>query len=398
MRQMSAALKAHLRQEVTTLCTCWKATLRNGTMIGFTDHTRDLTFEGSLYKSSGGYTPTAVEASCMLNVDNMEVEGLLGTEVTEIDLRAGLWDNAKVLVFWLNYADVTMGKLVMKAGTVGQLTIKDTSFTAEIRGLTQAYATMIGEITSSLCRARLGDARCKVGMTPYTFTGSIDTIDATNRVFTSSSLTQPGPTGSIAVTGISRAQRAVVTLNAAHTFGAGSGVLIRGVIGVVRDGATDNLGVVQEGSGASVNNYTYGIADVTATSFSIPVDTRLGSADANNGPEYALEYSDYTSGGEAIPQGNTGYFTFGMVTFTSGGNIGLSMEVKSYVPGLVELQLPMPYPINVGDAYTITKGCGKRFNEDCRDGFNNVVNFRGEPHIPGQDQTIQVGGPATPPT
>ena len=40
--------------------------------------------------------------------------------------------------------------------------------------------------------------------------------------------------------------------------------------------------------------------------------------------------------------------------------------------------------IAVADAFTVTAGCDKRF-VTCRDTFDNVVNFRGFPHIPGND-------------
>jgi hypothetical protein len=43
----------------------------------------------------------------------------------------------------------------------------------------------------------------------------------------------------------------------------------------------------------------------------------------------------------------------------------------------------MPFEVVVGDAYSLLPGCRKRLAEDCRDKFNNVVNFRGFPHVPG---------------
>jgi uncharacterized phage protein (TIGR02218 family) len=44
----------------------------------------------------------------------------------------------------------------------------------------------------------------------------------------------------------------------------------------------------------------------------------------------------------------------------------------------------MALPIAPGDAFFVTAGCDKRFGT-CRDRFNNVPNFRGFPHIPGND-------------
>jgi uncharacterized phage protein (TIGR02218 family) len=86
-----------------------------------------------------------------------------------------------------------------------------------------------------------------------------------------------------------------------------------------------------------------------------------------------------------------GWFTGGKLTFTGGANAGLSVEVKTHVnDGAVSLTLwqQMPQSIAVGDTFTVTAGCDKRFTT-CHDRFDNVVNFRGFPHIPGNDFVIR---------
>jgi uncharacterized phage protein (TIGR02218 family) len=85
-----------------------------------------------------------------------------------------------------------------------------------------------------------------------------------------------------------------------------------------------------------------------------------------------------------------GWFTAGKLTFTSGANARLSVEVKSHRHDdtvRFDLWQAMPEPITSGDAFTVTAGCDKRF-QTCHDRFNNVVNFRGFPHIPGNDFVI----------
>lgn len=89
------------------------------------------------------------------------------------------------------------------------------------------------------------------------------------------------------------------------------------------------------------------------------------------------------------------WFARGKITFTSGENTGLSMEVKSFADtasGVIKLQMPMPYPVQVGDTYTMLPGCMKRHIDDCKNKYNNIINFRGEPYVPGNDQMMQVGG------
>lgn len=84
------------------------------------------------------------------------------------------------------------------------------------------------------------------------------------------------------------------------------------------------------------------------------------------------------------------WFTAGKITFTSGANTGFSREVKSYLlaGGALELQIAMPYDVLIGDAYSMHAGCQKRYDVDCRDKFNNVVNHRGFPFVPGSDRMI----------
>jgi len=89
---------------------------------------------------------------------------------------------------------------------------------------------------------------------------------------------------------------------------------------------------------------------------------------------------------------SAGHFNEGKITFTSGNNIGLEMEVKSYSSsGEIEFVLPIAFDMNIGDAYDLDVGCDKSF-ETCKSRFNNAVNFRGEPHVPGMDVILRTAG------
>lgn len=87
-----------------------------------------------------------------------------------------------------------------------------------------------------------------------------------------------------------------------------------------------------------------------------------------------------------------GWFTGGKLTWTHGANSGLAVEIKEHrvVSGHARLSLwqAMPEFILIGDAFTVTAGCDKRF-ATCRERFANAVNFRGFPHIPGNDFVVR---------
>ena len=82
-----------------------------------------------------------------------------------------------------------------------------------------------------------------------------------------------------------------------------------------------------------------------------------------------------------------GWFTGGKLTFTGGANASLSVEVKTHRKGAavsLDLWQAMPEPVVAGDTFIVTAGCDKSF-ATCHGRFANVMNFRGFPHIPGND-------------
>jgi uncharacterized phage protein (TIGR02218 family) len=85
------------------------------------------------------------------------------------------------------------------------------------------------------------------------------------------------------------------------------------------------------------------------------------------------------------------YYNYGKITFSSGLNTGITMQIESYVAAtnLVTLYEPMPFTVVAGDAFTAYAGCDRRF-ATCKTRFNNKDNFRGFPHIPGMDKALTV--------
>lgn len=84
-------------------------------------------------------------------------------------------------------------------------------------------------------------------------------------------------------------------------------------------------------------------------------------------------------------------FRHGKVTFTAGANAGLSGDIRLYTQATreIEMQLPFPFEITPTDAFTIIVGCDKR-RTTCIGTFNNIVNHRGEPFLPGTDKVLRI--------
>ena len=61
MRTIPDGLQAHLDGEATTLCHAWRVTRRDGVVMGFTDHDRDLAFGGLAYLAASGFAASETE-------------------------------------------------------------------------------------------------------------------------------------------------------------------------------------------------------------------------------------------------------------------------------------------------------------------------------------------------
>jgi uncharacterized phage protein (TIGR02218 family) len=114
----------------------------------------------------------------------------------------------------------------------------------------------------------------------------------------------------------------------------------------------------------------------------------LGAAAHHGSGTVASVISNFDFTASGIGSFALGVFSRGKITWLTGNNAGLEIEVKAHAQGSADtrltLFLPMSRPIEVGDTFDITAGCDKRF-ATCRDRFANVVNFGGFPHMPGND-------------
>lgn len=276
MRTIPDALAAHLGGGATTLCRCWSLTRRDGLVLGFTDHDRDLAFDGVTYAATTGLEAAESAAELGFAIGGGEVAGAFAAVgLNEADLARGLYDDARVAIWLVNWNDMSQ-RLLLETGFVGEIRRSDVAFTAEVRGLAKAFDDERGRLYMRSCSADLGDARCGV---------SLATVH-----------------GAVAST-----------------------------------------------------------------------DGRIGLT------------------APALAGHGDGHFTGGRLIFTSGANAGFASEVKSHADagGVVAIQLwqAPPAPIAPGDAFSLTPGCDKSF-ATCQAKFGNGINFRGFPHIPGNDFVI----------
>ncbi|MEL7124585.1 MAG: DUF2163 domain-containing protein [Pseudomonadota bacterium] len=178
MGGQSKAFLDHAATGLTTLCRAWAIERADGQSFGFTDHDRDLRFDGITFRADTGLTAAALAQSTGLSVDNTEALGALSdASVREDEIEAGRFDGAEVQAWVVNWADVDIRWLQFR-GTIGEIRRSGGAFHAELRGLTEALNRPLGRIYQKPCTAVLGDGQCRFALdTPgYVHKGQPDRV------------------------------------------------------------------------------------------------------------------------------------------------------------------------------------------------------------------------------
>lgn len=178
------ALHSHLATGSTTVCRAWTVRRRDGLVLGFTDHDRDIVVDGVTCRADTGMTARTLQQTTGLSVDNSEAFGALSAvAITEDDLTAGRFDGAEVQAYLVNWA-VPQDFLLQFCGSLGEISRVDGSFRAELRGLTELLNRPQGMAYTPGCSAVLGDGRCRFDMTQagYVTEVAVDAVDD-GRVF-----------------------------------------------------------------------------------------------------------------------------------------------------------------------------------------------------------------------
>lgn len=77
-------------------------------------------------------------------------------------------------------------------------------------------------------------------------------------------------------------------------------------------------------------------------------------------------------------------YGYGRLRWIGGANSGLSSAILASDGDEISLREPPPFDISGDELVELIEGCDKGF-ETCRVRFANGDNFRGEPHLPGND-------------
>lgn len=162
MRDVPSELVARIEGGAASLCHVWRVSRPDGTVMGFTDHDRDLTFDGVVCGAASGWSAGAAEVSVGLGAGSVTAAGALDdTAITEEDIAAGLYDGASVEVWRVDWQRPDPG-VRLWVGRLARIRRESGSFLAELEGPLAALERVVGRTYGRGCDALLGDVRCGV--------------------------------------------------------------------------------------------------------------------------------------------------------------------------------------------------------------------------------------------
>ncbi len=184
MRGVSGELQARLDTGATTMCRCWLIVRRDGVRFGFTDHDRDLSIDGDVFKAGSGLDTSVLEASTGLSVDNGQAVGALSDAgLTEADIMAGQYDGAEVWQWLVDWSSPEL-KVLLFRGFLGEIRRGTGAFEAELRGITEALNQPLGRMYLRECDRVFGDAKCGIDVDDPTYSADVIVLEASgNREF-----------------------------------------------------------------------------------------------------------------------------------------------------------------------------------------------------------------------
>lgn len=77
----------------------------------------------------------------------------------------------------------------------------------------------------------------------------------------------------------------------------------------------------------------------------------------------------------------------GTITWTSGANTGFSQTIRVQGTNTITMNIPMLFPIQVGDTFTIFAGCDHT-TSTCNNVFNNLIHYGGFPFVPDPEVIV----------
>jgi len=171
---MTFSIPGVLRSQVTETCLhfrarCWKIQLTavNNVIFRLTDHTEDLLlFDDTIYKAMSSMDSSAIRREENLKATNKDARGIVSSnEITFEMLEKGLFQNARVDEYLVDYRIPFQGAIDHTTYFIRQVSFDGAQWTADIGGLTSLLQRPVGDAWGPMCRIPLfsqGNGKCNL--------------------------------------------------------------------------------------------------------------------------------------------------------------------------------------------------------------------------------------------
>jgi hypothetical protein len=376
----------------------------------------NLQFGSNTYSALGPFINRAqIRTSIGLNVDKVDLE-LAATPSMQLPsttipilqgFAQGYFDGATVLVHRMvmqTYGNTSMGGVVYFKGTVGEVqSVGRTHVKFEVRSRVEILNRPVPRNTfQPACQHVLFDSGCTLNRASFSATSTVQSGSNASQIVVSLSqpADAPGPaaapalsicTPSHGVNLVERQEFAVVTYVSALGESLASPEANQAL------GGNQLLVVASPPSATGVTGWNCYIGtspgeEMLQNATPIPIGTNwtegvgagvsCGSVTGSVGP---------IQGSPPPILATNGYFSQGVIWFTSGVNAGYSRGITTHtVVGstpVLNLIPPLPNPPSPGDGFIVSGGCDKRY-PTCVSKYNNLVHFLGFPWTPSPDSVL----------
>ena len=163
MKGTATAMRLEMAKPLARLALCWKVTQRadvGAAVMTWTNHDTPILdpTDGLIYLPVSGGSQSDISADTSMQAANLSVTAANeDPNPTLASVAAGDWDYARVVMFYLCWADPSKGRHILRSGTIGQVSVGLSEANVEVRGMLNALSQSIGDLTQAGCRHRLGD-------------------------------------------------------------------------------------------------------------------------------------------------------------------------------------------------------------------------------------------------
>ena len=152
--------------ESQTRARCAYLALTDGTIIGLTDHDRDLTVDIAdisdvpVTMQSNGVKFSDISLATGFESDSAEMSGPLTAELSAARILGGRFNRALVRIFDVDWTQENPVPMYLLGGRIGQPRVEEGQFFLEVRSYMDFFRQTVGTQLTPFCRTSFGSDLC----------------------------------------------------------------------------------------------------------------------------------------------------------------------------------------------------------------------------------------------